>query len=38
VSPARTTVPVKTTYAPLPLWVVLAALGVALASAARQEK
>jgi hypothetical protein len=36
--PTRTTVPTKTTYAPLPLWVVLVALGIALACAVRQRK
>ena len=36
--PTRTPVPTKTTYAPLPLWVVVAALGIALACAARLKK
>jgi hypothetical protein len=34
----RTTVPVKTTYAPLPFWIVPAGLGIALICAARQRK
>ncbi|MGB9176591.1 MAG: DUF3821 domain-containing protein [Methanoregula sp.] len=34
----RTTVPTKTTYAPLPFWVVLTGLGIALVCAARQRK
>jgi hypothetical protein len=34
----RTTVPTKTTYAPLPFWVVLVGLGIALPCAARQRK
>jgi hypothetical protein len=33
-----TTVPAKTTYSPLPFWVVLGALGTALICAARQRK
>ena len=33
----RTKVPTKTTYAPLPSWVVFAALGMAVACAARQK-
>jgi Domain of unknown function (DUF3821) len=33
-----TTVPAKTTYSPLPFWVVLGALGIALIHAARQRK
>jgi hypothetical protein len=37
-SPTRTPVPVKTTYAPLPSWVVLAGLGIALAGAVWQRK
>jgi len=36
--PTRTTVPTKTTYAPLSLWVVLAALGMGLTCAVRQRK
>lgn len=35
---SRTPVPTKTTYAPLPFWIVPAALGMALACAARQKK
>jgi hypothetical protein len=35
---SRTTVPVKTTYAPLPFWIVLIGLGIALPYAARQRK
>jgi hypothetical protein len=38
IPPTLTPVPTKTTYAPLPLWVVVAALGMALACAARQKK
>jgi hypothetical protein len=38
IPPTRTSVPAKTTYAPLPLWVVPAALGMVLACAARQKK
>jgi hypothetical protein len=34
----RTTAPRNTTYAPLPLWVVPAALGIALACTVRQRK
>jgi hypothetical protein len=34
----QATVPAKTTYAPLPFWVVLPALGIALAYAGRQKK
>jgi hypothetical protein len=34
----RTTVPTKTTYAPLPFWIVLAGLGIAFACAALQRK
>jgi hypothetical protein len=37
-SVTRTTIPTKTTYAPLPLWIVLAALGLAGVCAARQKK
>jgi len=33
-----TKVPAKTTYAPLPLWIILAALGLAVSCAARQKK
>ena len=33
-----TTVPAKTTYSPLPLWIVLAALGTVMVYAARQKK
>jgi hypothetical protein len=38
VSPTRTTVPVKTTYAPLPLWIVFSGLGIAFARASRQKR
>jgi hypothetical protein len=35
---AQTSVPAKTTYSPLPLWVVLVALGMAFACASRPRK
>lgn len=38
IPPTQTTAPQKTTYSPLPLWVVIAALGMALACAVRQRK
>jgi hypothetical protein len=38
ISPTRTTVPAKTTYAPLPLWIILSGLGIAFACATRQER
>lgn len=38
VSPTRTTVPAKTTYAPLPLWIVLSGLGIAFTCTARQKR
>lgn len=38
IPPTGTTVPQKTTYSPLPLWVVLAALGITLVCAVRQKK
>ena len=36
--PSPTTVPTKTTYSPLPFWVVLGALGIALVCAVRQSE
>jgi hypothetical protein len=36
--PENTTIPAKTTYSPLPLWVVLSALALALACSVRQAK
>jgi hypothetical protein len=38
ISPTRTPVPTKTTYAPLPFWVVVASIGMALACSTRQRK
>jgi hypothetical protein len=38
IPPATTTVPAKTTYSPLPSWVVLSGIGIAFAYAARQRK
>jgi hypothetical protein len=37
-SPTRTTIPAKTTYAPLPLWIVLSGLGIAFTCATRQKR
>jgi hypothetical protein len=37
-TPTPTTIPAKTTYSPLPFWVVLGALGITLIFAVRQSK
>jgi len=38
VSPTSTTVPAKTTYAPVPLWIVLSGIGIAFTCATRQKR
>ncbi len=38
VLPTETTIPLKTTYSPVPVWLVLSAIGVALACAGRLRK